>query len=93
MKRPVRLEPRAEHDLDRLRDFLKAFSPEVARHGARVIRAGILELSQLPERGAPLGDGRRELYLPFGDSGYAVQYRVDPNAIVVARIFHMREER
>ena len=35
----------------------------------------------------------RELYIRFGDSGYVVQYRVDTNVVVIARIFHMREAR
>lgn len=35
----------------------------------------------------------RELYIQFGDSGYVVQYRVDGDIVVVARIFHMREAR
>ena len=38
-------------------------------------------------------DGLRHLYIPFGDSGYVVQYRVDADAVVVARIFHAREDR
>jgi plasmid stabilization system protein ParE len=93
VRRPVRFEPRAERDLDRLRGFLEAFSPEVARRAARSLRAGILGLSDFPDQGAPINGGRRELYLRFGDSGYVVQYRVDPDAILVARIFHLREDR
>ncbi|VDC51225.1 Toxin RelE3 [Brevundimonas mediterranea] len=38
-------------------------------------------------------DGLRHLYIPFGASGYVVQYRVDADLIVVARIFHALEAR
>jgi len=38
-------------------------------------------------------EDHRELYIRFGDSGYVVQYRVDADAVVVARIFHAREDR
>lgn len=31
--------------------------------------------------------------IPFSSSGYVVQYRVDPEKVIVARIFHMREDR
>ena len=93
MKRPIRLELAAESDLDRLVDFLDAVAPDAARKAARLIRSGILALSDYPERGVAMGDERRQLYLRFGVSGYVVQYRVDPDAIVIARIFHMREDR
>lgn len=35
----------------------------------------------------------RELMIPFSSSGYVVRYRVDPDAVLVARIYHMREDR
>jgi hypothetical protein len=38
-------------------------------------------------------DGLRELDVPFGRYGYVIVYRVDPDAVVVARIFHTHENR
>ena len=38
-------------------------------------------------------DAYRELMIPFSSSGYVVRYRVDADAVIVARIFHMRENR
>ena len=38
-------------------------------------------------------EDHRELMVPFSSSGYVVRYRVDPDAVVIARIFHMREDR
>lgn len=46
----------------------------------------------MPRIGQRVG-GARELYIRFGDSGYVVQYRIDADAVLVARIFHMREAR
>ncbi len=46
----------------------------------------------MPRIGQQVG-AARELYIRFGDSGYVVQYRIDPDAVLVARIFHMREAR
>jgi hypothetical protein len=33
------------------------------------------------------------LIVPFGRDGYVFLYRVEPKAVVVARIFHGREQR
>ncbi|CAN5239215.1 hypothetical protein BH10PSE1_BH10PSE1_26640 [soil metagenome] len=93
MKYHVRLEPRANRDLDRLRDFLDEVAPEAARSAARAIRDGINGLAEYPTQGAAIGGGRRALMIPYGNSGYVVQYRVDPGVVVVVRIFHMREDR
>ncbi len=50
-------------------------------------------LARFPFKGRPISQDRRELTILFGKTGYVVQYRVDPDAIIIARIFHMREER
>lgn len=93
MSRAVRFSPDAELDLDRLSDFLAAVAPAAAVRAANEIRSGILSLRNFPEQGARVNGTLRQLIIPFGDSGYVVQYRVDPETIVVARIFHMREDR
>jgi hypothetical protein len=33
------------------------------------------------------------LFVAFGRDGYVVRYRIVPGAIVVTRIFHVRERR
>ena len=43
--------------------------------------------------GRSLASGDRELSVKFGKAGYIVRYRIDPDAVVVARIFHMLEHR
>ncbi|MBA4806735.1 type II toxin-antitoxin system RelE/ParE family toxin [Brevundimonas sp.] len=65
----------------------------VARRCLATIRQGLKSLSEMPARRPIIRAGVRELHIPFGDSGYVVQYRVDADVVVVARIFHAREER
>lgn len=37
--------------------------------------------------------GVRELGVHFGRDGYTIQYRIDETEVLVARIFHNREQR
>jgi plasmid stabilization system protein ParE len=93
VSRPIRFEREAQRDLDRLADFLDAASPSAAVRTAHEISSSIRALRQFPERGARVTDRIRQLVILFGDSGYVAQYRIDPDAIVIARVFHMREDR
>lgn len=92
MNRAVRLSLRARLDLERLTAFLDDVAPSAAVEAAELIREKILELGEFPEAGSPRRDGR-ELYVRFGAGAYVVQYRVDADAVIVARIFHSREQR
>lgn len=92
MKRPLRFTRQAEADLDRLTDFLDAVAPRAAIEAATLIRERTLLLLDFPEMGVPF-PGARELLIRFGDSGYVVRYRVDPDVVIIARVFHMREAR
>jgi len=89
----IRFEPRARLDMNRLIDFLDSQSASAAVRAARLIRSSIATLTSFPERCPLVTDTLRQLTIPFGDSGYVVQYRVDPDHIIVARVFHMREDR
>ena len=82
----------AVRDRRRLAAFLAERNPRAALRALRVITRFVSLLARTPFMGRERGD-RRELYIPFGDSGYVVQYRVDADAVVVARIFHAREDR
>lgn len=80
-------------DLARLRSFLETNNPQAARRAASTILDGTQILRQHPEAGGPLGDGRRELYLPFGSSAYVLRYRIDGDDVVIIRVWHGREQR
>ena len=88
----IRLSLDAIQDRRRIIAFLARYNPHAARRASRTLIDAIAQLSQNPFIGLGV-DGMRELYIQFGDSGYVVQYRVDADVVVIARIFHMREAR
>ena len=88
------MSPDAEWDLARLRDFLAEKAPSAAVYAATAIVTAVRSLRSLSERGFQTPAGSlRELYVPFGRNGYVVQYIVQPNDVLVLRIFHSLEER
>jgi plasmid stabilization system protein ParE len=92
--RPVRLTPAAERDLLRLVDFLIEKNPRAADRAAAAIDAAIRSLDQFSDRGRQTSKkGLRELVVRFGQRAYIIQYRVDSDAVVVARVFHNLEKR
>lgn len=89
----VRLSIVARADRARLAAFLAEVSPHAAERAIDTIETALRRLSLYPEAGRRLAGDRRDLAIRFGQSGYIVQYRIDPDAVVIARIFHMREDR
>jgi plasmid stabilization system protein ParE len=87
------LAPEAAADRERLVAFLIETNPRAALNVADVIIDALAALAMFPERGALMDSGLRQLIIPFGASGYVAQYRVDPDVIIIARVFHMRETR
>lgn len=95
MSRAVRLSPRARWDLTRLANFLAERDPAAAHRMSQTLRDALASLAELPER-TPLIDtaaGIRELRVKFGRYGYAIQYAVEAEVVLVAQIFHAREAR
>jgi plasmid stabilization system protein ParE len=93
MTHRVVVSPRARADLLRLNAFLAEKNPGAARRAMDAIDAGLRSLSTLPFRNAADDAGLRTLNVRFGRSGYVVCYRVDPGVVVIARVFHMRDDR
>lgn len=90
----VLLTPDAEDDLARLEDFLVERDASAAIRAAVVIAEAIASLSEHPDRGVPgFRPGVRRIFAPFGASAYVIEYRVDPGKVIIARIFHGREDR
>lgn len=83
----------AVEDLTRLRRFLTPNNPRAAALAAQCILDGAKTLQGYPESGTPMGDGRRELFLPFGNSAYVLRYRLEGDTIVILRVWHGREKR
>ena len=93
MTRAVRLSRPAERDLIRLNEFLAQKSPTAARKAMRAISSGLRSLSDVAERGRPVGPHVRELRIWFGRDGYVARYHVDGRVVTITRIFHARERR
>lgn len=83
----------ARRDRERLAAFLVEVSPEAAERAVESIGDALERLSMFPEQGTPIAGDMRELMIGFGQSGYVARYRVDAHAVVIARVFHMREDR
>lgn len=84
----------ATHDIQRLRDFIEPHNRDAAQRAALHLKQAAITLLAHPGIGKQL-EGRqdRELYVPFGQRGYVIRYRLDATAIVILRIWHGREDR
>ncbi len=89
----LKLSPKATQDRERLAEFLVEKNPNAALRAVETIVFALASLPDFPDQGHAIGGGRRELMIPFGNSGYVAQYRIDTDAVIVVRIFHMREDR
>lgn len=93
MKYTVSLTRAAEADLVRLTEFLAEQSATTARRAGETLKSALRSLQDMPLRTPRRENGLHEMSIRFGESGYVIQYRVDPHAVVIARIFHTRERR
>lgn len=59
------------------------------------LQQALNSLETHPERTPVVNEAKRlrELRVRFGRYGYATQYRVDADAVVIAHVFHAREAR
>ena len=91
----VRFAPPALRDLERLREFLRPKSPDVARRAAAAIKEAVQIHGQHPQIGRPadnLEPEYRELPIDFRDNGYIALYRYDSGDFVtVLTIRHQKE--
>ena len=93
MKYTVRLTRIAERDLVRLVRFLAEKNPDAARKASSLLQARIRSLASMPARARRLPSGLHVMDVPFGDSGYAIWFDIRDDHVIVARVFHMREDR
>ena len=88
---PVVLARRALADLARIRDQIGQDSPAAANRVAVQLLAACDRLEYLPERGRPgLVPNTRELVALWP---YVIVYRVTPDGVQVARIWHGAQDR
>ncbi|ASF48112.1 type II toxin-antitoxin system RelE/ParE family toxin [Methylovulum psychrotolerans] len=95
--RKLKIFPEAVADLERLREFIKIHNPTAANRSAKSIREAIHKIPHQPFLGHPIATIEnpelRERFIPFGKSGYWVEYLVKPEEIHIVKIWHSRENR
>ncbi len=86
--------PTARTDLVRLRQSIEPNNSEAAKNAARSLKKAFNLIIQHAGVGNRL-EGRRdrELFVPFGQRGYVIRYRLADNAIVILKIWHSLEDR
>ena len=90
----LRWSPAAQRDVVRLREFIEPHNPKAASRAAESLKKAANLLMMHPGIGKRL-DGRddRELFIPFGQRGYLMRYRMDADDIVILKIWHALENK
>ena len=81
-------------DVQRLYRFLAPKNLDAAKRAVKAVRQGVRVLGQQPGIGRPIEDVPdefREWVIDFGDSGYGVRYRIDPDAVTILVVRHQKE--
>ena len=86
--------PAARADLIRLREFIEPHNPDAARRAAETLKKAANLLLEHPAIGTPL-EGRedRELFIPYGQRGYIMRYRLHEETVAIVRVWHGLEDR
>lgn len=77
--------PRALVDLVEIQVYLNGFNPSAARRFFMMLKAAGDSLGSFPERGRPIGNGRRELTII---RPYVIRYRVTDEDVRILSIRH-----
>lgn len=86
--------PPALLDVQRLYRFLAGKNVDAARRAVQAMRQGVKVLGHQAGVGRPVEDmpeAFREWVIDFGDSGYVVRYRIDPDAVIILAVRHQKE--
>jgi toxin ParE1/3/4 len=89
VRRIVWSEP-ARNDLQSIRAYIGQFNPTAAQRMAVRLLAAADSLSDYPDRGRPIGKGRRELTIIWP---YLLRYRIANDAVFILRIRHGAQKR
>ena len=73
--------------------WLAQMSPKAALEAAQAIREQLFTLATFPLAGRVLANDERKWPIPFGRDGFVAIYRVEPDRVVIARIYHSRQDR
>ena len=89
----VILSEQLQADFDRIFDFLFEHAPDTAAERIETIIAALDVLESSPLIGRPVENGKRELVIATGASGYVALYRFVPevDAVFVLAVRSQRE--
>ena len=82
---PVIWTEAALSDLERIRAYIGHFNPIAARRMASRLLEAVNGLTMFPERGRPIGQGRREVVSVWP---YLIRYRIVDDKVVILRVRH-----
>ena len=86
--------PAARNDLIRLREFVRRHNPDAARRVADALTKGANLVLEHPGIGTRIEDRQdREFFVPFGQRGYVLRYRLHEETVVILRLWHGFEDR
>ena len=95
--RRIRWLPKAQADLVHIREFIRVHNPAAANRAAKKILDITGKLLDHHALGRPVLDIQshdfRDLFIPFGKSGYWLRYALHRDEIIVVRLWHGREDR
>lgn len=84
----------ASEDAVRLFYFLDDKDKKAAKRMLKLLEERAEFLISSPRVGMPVGDDRRELYIPFGAGYYVLTYMLDVEGNpVIIRVWHSRQDR
>jgi len=84
----------ALRDIVRLRNFIEPHNLDASRRLAEALKKAASILMEHPAIGKIVeGRQEREIFVPFGQRGYAMRYRVQDDKVVILRIWHGLEDR
>jgi plasmid stabilization system protein ParE len=97
MSHVLRWLPEAVWDLARLREFIRVHNSKAAERAAKRLLEFVKKLQVHPYIGRPVVDIAqpefRDLFIPFGQAGYRLRYKITGDEIIIIRIWHTRENR
>lgn len=92
----VRISPGAQHDLERLLDFLASVDFPAALRARAAIERGYAFLADMPFSCRKVDNGNpflRELVIPFGGAGYVALFDIeDEHTLTILAVRHQRED-
>lgn len=74
-------------------EWLEHLSPSAALEADDAIRSHLRTLALFPAAGRVINDTERKWPIPFGRDGFVAVYRIEPDRVIVGRIFHSRQDR